>query len=109
MDSHSTEHAAGAAHASIRTYLVVAVILTAVTAVEVGTYFTPWFRARFWVLFWALVLLSVFKFVLVVGFYMHLRYDAIVYRRVFVFPLAIAVAMTAVLIFLTATKFRFLS
>jgi caa(3)-type oxidase subunit IV len=108
MDSHA-EHAGGGAHASIRTYLVIAVILTVVTALEVGTYFTPWFKAHFWVLFWVLVILSVFKFVLVVGFYMHLRYDAPLYRRVFVFPLAIAVAMTALLIFLTATKFRFLT
>ena len=108
MDSH-VEHAGDAAHASIRTYLVVAVILSVVTALEVGTYFTPWFRAHFWVLFWVLALLSLFKFALVVGFYMHLRYDAPLYRRVFLFPLSIAVAMTAVVIFLTWTKFRFLT
>ena len=108
MDSHA-EHAEGGAHASIRTYLLVAVILTVVTAIEVGTYFMPWFQQHFWVLFWVLSILSIFKFVLVVGFYMHLRYDAVFYRRVFVFPLVIAIAMTAVVIGLTWTKFRFLT
>jgi cytochrome c oxidase subunit 4 len=108
MDSHA-EHEGGTAHASIRTYLVVAVILTVVTAIEVGTYFMPWFQQHFWVLFWVLSILSLFKFALVVGFYMHLRYDAVFYRRVFLFPLVIAVAMTAVVITLTWTKFRFLT
>ena len=108
MDSHA-EHAGGGAHASIRTYLVVAVILTVVTALEVGTYFMPWFQHHFWLLFCVLSILSLFKFALVVGFYMHLRYDAIFYRRVFLFPLVIAVAMTAVVITLTWTKFRFLT
>jgi cytochrome c oxidase subunit 4 len=109
MDSAVSEHAADTPHASIRTYLLIAVILTVVTALEVGTYFTPWFKAHFWVLFWVLVVLSLFKFALVVGFYMHLRYDSPLYRRVFIFPLAIAIAMTVVVIFLTATKFRFLT
>jgi cytochrome c oxidase subunit 4 len=108
MDSHA-EHAGGGAHASIRTYLLVAVILTVVTAIEVGTYFMPWFQQHFWVLFWVLSILSIFKFALVVGFYMHLRYDAVFYRRVFLFPLVIAIAMTAVVITLTWTKFRFLT
>ena len=108
MDSH-VEHAGGASHASIRTYLLIGVILTVVTVIEVGTYFTPWFQRHFWVLFWVLSILSLFKFTLVVGFYMHLRYDALLYRRVFLFPLAIAIAMTAVVITLTWTKFRFLT
>jgi cytochrome c oxidase subunit 4 len=108
MDSHA-EHGGEGAHASIRTYLLVAVILTVVTAIEVGTYFMPWFQSRFWVLFWVLSILSIFKFALVVGFYMHLRYDAAFYRRVFLFPLVIAVAMTVVVVGLTWTKFRFLT
>jgi hypothetical protein len=56
-----------------------------------------------------LVVLSLFKFSLVVGFYMHLRYDSPFYRRVFIFPLSVAIAMTVVVIFLTWTKFRFLT
>src|SRR3990172_9183821 len=94
MDSH-VEHAGGAAHARIRPHLLLGVILTVVTVIEVGTYFTPWFQRHFWVLFWVLSILSLFKFTLVVGFYMHLRYDALLYRRVFLFPLPIALALTA--------------
>ena len=104
MAEHAPSHAE-ASHASIRTYLLIALILTVVTAIEVGTYFTPWFQHHFWVLFWVLVVLSIFKFALVVGYYMHLRYDALFYRRVFIFPLVIAVAMTVVLVLLTWTKF----
>jgi cytochrome c oxidase subunit 4 len=103
MDDQGLE-ASQATHASVKTYLLVAVILTVVTAIEVGTYYTPWFQVNFWPLFWVLVILSVFKFALVVGFYMHLRYEALFYRRVFVFPLVLAVAMTVLLATLTAAR-----
>ena len=104
MAAHPEPHAEES-HASVRTYLVIAAILTVVTAVEVATYFIQWFQDHWWVLLWVLTVLSILKFVLVVGYYMHLRYDSPFYRRVFVAPLVVAVAMTVVLIVLTAMRF----
>lgn len=104
MAEHAVASEQEVAHASIRTYLVICAILSVVTLIEVATYFIEWFRARFWLMFWVLCLLSLLKFALVVGYYMHLRYDNVLYRRVFVFPLAIAIAMTTVLVVLTAAR-----
>lgn len=104
MADHSSEHAQDVAHASVRTYLVIAAILTVVTLIEVATYFIEWFQDRFWLLFWVLCVLSLLKFWLVVAYYMHLRYDDIFYRRVFIAPLVIAVAITVVLVVLTAAR-----
>ncbi len=106
MAAHAGSHGSEEVqHASVRTYLVVAAVLTVVTAVEVGTYFIEWFQAHFWVLFSALSIMSIFKFALVVGFYMHLRYDAPFYRRVFVAPLVIAVIITVIVGSLTAARY----
>jgi len=101
-----TEHAhsEGHGHADVRTYLVVLAILAVVTVVEVGTYFVPWFEEHRSVLFWSLSAMAIAKFWLVVGFYMHLHYDASYYRRVFVVPVVIAVIMTAVVAALTLAR-----
>lgn len=100
----STEHAAEEAHATVRVYTVVLAILGVVTAMEVGTYFIPWFQAHRPILFWTLSFMSIGKFGLVVGYYMHLRYDAAYYFRVFLVPLCLGVAMTVVVSTLTALR-----
>ena len=61
-----------AGHASIRTYLFVAGILTVVTALEFGVLYI---RALTPILVPLLLVMSLAKFVLVVMFFMHLRYD----------------------------------
>jgi len=101
-----TEHAHAEAHghSSVRTYLVVLAILAVVTLVEVATYFIPWFEEHRSVLFWSLSAMAIAKFWLVVGFYMHLQYDASYYRRVFVVPVVIAVVMTVVVTVLTLAR-----
>jgi cytochrome c oxidase subunit 4 len=88
---------AGLAHASTRTYLVIAAILTIITIIEVGVFYVP---ALHGILPPTLVMLSATKFVLVVGFYMHLRYDHNLFRAVFIFPLLIALAVIVGLLFL---------
>jgi cytochrome c oxidase subunit 4 len=100
----SSEHAVEEAHASVRTYTVVLAILGVVTAMEVGTYFVPWFQAHRKLLFTALSLMSIGKFGLVVGYFMHLRYDASYYFRVFLVPLCLGVAITVVVSTLTALR-----
>jgi len=100
----SQEHGHEEAHAGPRTYLNILLVLGVITAAEVGTYFIPWFHEHTGWLFFTLSVMAIAKFVLVVGWYMHLRFDAAYYTRVFVVPLLIAVAMTVVVVALTAGR-----
>jgi len=97
MTEHSDTQHAPAAHASTRTYLVIAALLAVITIVEVGVFYIPALRV---VLPPTLLILSAAKFVLVVGFYMHLKYDHNLFRAVFIGPLVIAVAVIVGLLFL---------
>lgn len=76
-------HAAGG-HATVGTYVLIGVILTVITAVEVAVFYIP---ALHGVLVPILLVLSGAKFVIVVMFYMHLKYDHPVFRQVFFGPL----------------------
>lgn len=89
---HATE-----AHASTRTYLIIAAVLTVITIVEVGVFYMPTLRG---ILPPTLLILSAAKFFLVVGFYMHLKYDHNLFRAVFILPLMIATAVIIGLLFL---------
>jgi cytochrome c oxidase subunit 4 len=97
MTEHTDVQHAGEAHASTRTYLVIAAILTFITIIEVGVFYVP---ALHGILPPTLIILSAAKFTLVVGFYMHLRYDHNLFRAVFILPLLIAVAVIIGLLFL---------
>jgi cytochrome c oxidase subunit 4 len=97
MTEHSDVQHAPEAHASTRTYLVIAAILTVITIVEVGVFYIPALHA---ILPPTLLILSAAKFALVVGFYMHLRYDHNLFRAVFMAPLVIAVSVIVGLLFL---------
>lgn len=104
--THST--AADAAHAvahdeshhpTWKTYRWVALILLVITIAEVWAYYIPALVAsRAFVP--ALLIMSVAKFAIVVMFYMHLKYDAKVFRALFVGPLTIAVLTVLALLFL---------
>jgi cytochrome c oxidase subunit IV len=97
MTDHTDVQHAGQPHASTRTYLVIAAILTFITIVEVGVFYVPAFHV---ILPPTLIILSAAKFALVVGFYMHLKYDHNLFRAVFVLPLVIAIAVIVGLLFL---------
>ncbi len=83
------------AHATVATYITVALVLTAVTAIEVAATFI---RALTPILIPALLVLSLAKFALVVLFFMHLRYDSRVLSVLFVGPLLVAIAIILALI-----------
>ncbi len=91
--SHATAeaHGAGGGHATVATYLRIAVVLAIVTAVEIALIYIPGLPNH--VLVALLIVMSVVKFALVVGFYMHLRYDARLLTALFVGPLTIACAI----------------
>jgi cytochrome c oxidase subunit 4 len=91
--SHATAqaHGGGGEHATVATYLRIAVVLAIVTAVEIALIYIPGLPSH--VLVALLIVMSVVKFALVVGFYMHLRYDARLLTALFVGPLTIACAI----------------
>lgn len=97
-DSHGEAHAMEHAHPDWGTYKWVALILTVITIVEVWVYYTPLKDTRLFVP--SLLIMSVAKFAIVVMFYMHLKYDAKLFRGLFVGPLVIAIIVLISLLFL---------
>ena len=94
--SHIAEHGDGG-HASVKTYVLVGIILTIITAVEVAVFYIPGL-AR--VVVPILVVLSAGKFAIVVLFYMHLKFDSPLFSRVFFAPLFLAVLVVIGLVML---------
>jgi cytochrome c oxidase subunit 4 len=89
---------AAAEHASVRTYVKVAVVLTLITALEVGVIYI---RQLSPIIVPLLLAMSAAKFALVAMFFMHLRYDARPLTVVFVGPLLIATGLAVALMTLT--------
>jgi cytochrome c oxidase subunit 4 len=89
--THEGEHHAG--HATVGTYVLIGVILTVITAVEVAIFYIPALER---VLVPVLLVLSAAKFIIVVMFYMHLKYDHPIFRRVFFGPLLLAILFVIV-------------
>jgi len=96
-DSHATAHqppddlAHAGASARVKTYINVAVALAILTAIEVASLYTPGIPNA--LLVTALLVMSVLKFFLVVGYFMHLKEDSNIMRALFVGPLIIAIAI----------------
>jgi cytochrome c oxidase subunit 4 len=68
-----------------------------ITLIEVGVFYVPAFQP---VLVPALLVLSLVKFVLVVLFYMHLKFDRRLFAFLFSGPLLLAVGVMIGLLFL---------
>ena len=85
-------------HATIRTYVIVAAILTTVTGLEFGVIYV---RRLAPVLLPLLLTLSAGKFALVVMFFMHLRYESRVLTFLFVAPLVLATVLAVAVMTLT--------
>ena len=86
-------------HPGPREYIRIALILGAVTAMEVGVYYAGIPGGLFVA---SLVFFSVVKFSLVVLWFMHLKFDSRTYARFFVMGLALA----ATLYFVVLISFR---
>src|SRR5689334_24598407 len=86
-DAHGDAHAEEHHHPTWKTYRWVALILTLITAVEVWIYYTPFKENRLFAP--VLIAMSAAKFIIVVMFYMHLKYDAKLFRALFTGPLAV--------------------
>lgn len=83
----SQSHAAAHEHPSAALYVKIGVVLAIITVVEVALYYIPQLLG---VLIPALIILSTVKFILVVGYYMHLKFDDRLLTGIFLGGLGIA-------------------
>jgi cytochrome c oxidase subunit 4 len=92
-EAHELEHA----HPEAKTYVLIGLVLAIITLVEVWAYTQHSIKP---ILVPVLLVLSASKFVLVVGFYMHLRFDHPLFTGVFGFGLAVGASVITALMFL---------
>ena len=90
--THSNE-----AHATTGHYVRIAVILTVLTILEVATYYV---NIPFAPLVTLLLVLAGTKFVLVVAYYMHLRYDSKLFAGFFFFGFTVEILLLITLLVL---------
>lgn len=89
-----TDERRGGEHATVGTYVLVALVLTGVTALEVGVIYV---RQLTPIIVPLLLAMSAAKFALVALFFMHLRYDSRLLGFLFVGPLILAAALVVAL------------
>jgi cytochrome c oxidase subunit IV len=76
-EAHGDEASHSGHHPTPAEYVRIALILGVLTALEVSTYYVEFGRAAIPLL----VVLMVVKFVMVAGFFMHLRYDTRLFSK----------------------------
>jgi len=81
----------GHAHPSDRTYVGVAVLLAAITALEVASFYLEEELGVFLVP--ALIVMMIVKFIIVAGYFMHLKFDSNLFTRLFVSGLILAIGV----------------
>ncbi|MET0904276.1 MAG: cytochrome C oxidase subunit IV family protein [Acidimicrobiales bacterium] len=97
-EAHGADHAD---HPSDLLYVKVAALLAFLTALEVGTYFIE--EASTQLLVGVLFPLMFIKFGTVIMYFMHLKYDNPLFKRVFLFGLILAVVVFMIML----TTFEF--
>jgi cytochrome c oxidase subunit 4 len=96
VDDLADDH--GHAHPSDAQYIGIAAILAVLTAIEVSTYYIDTFKDHFTLLIITLIPLMVVKFGLVAAFFMHLRFDNKLFRRVFLTGIILAVTVYVIVL-----------
>ena len=86
------------AHPSPAQYIKIAVGLATLTAIEVGLFYINNSLQLGWINTAALLILAFLKFVIVIGWYMHLRYEKTVVSRFFGFGFVLAFTLYAVVL-----------
>lgn len=91
---HAEHGAEEHAHPGERQYINIAIFLAIITAIEVAIYYVEALEP---ILVPALIILSAIKFVVVVGYFMHLKFDdrrlALAFASAMVVSLAVYVAV----------------
>jgi cytochrome c oxidase subunit 4 len=84
------------AHPGPAVYVRVAIFLAIITIVEVAIYYIQWMHDS-GLIVPSLLILSAIKFVAVVGYFMHLKFDDRLFLWIFGFALAIAASIVLAL------------
>ena len=85
------------AHPSPAKYILIATYLTLITIFEVLIYYVEALADYF---LWIFLVLSALKFYYVAMFYMHLKFDASLFKNLFIFGLALATFILVALLLL---------
>src|SRR5688572_565128 len=98
-DTHDARgvHGAHGSHASVGFYWMIAGVLGIITAMEVAIFYIPALEGF---LVPSLLVLSAAKFVLVVMFFMHLKFDSWWFTGLFIAGLSLAIFMVVSLVVL---------
>ena len=89
--AHSSEEAHG--HPSDWQYIKIALLLAVLTAIEVFTYFESVHNLSDAALYLVLTVLMVLKFAYVAAWFMHLKFDSLLFRRVFQVGITLALGV----------------
>ncbi len=95
---HAPEHT----HPSPVKYVGIAILLAVITGLEVALYYI---HMPDWLMVVFLMVLAVLKFSLVAAFFMHLKFDSPMLRRVFVAGIILAAAVYSVALFSMSVLF----
>lgn len=95
MSERSTGGAVEHAHPGPVTYIKIAVVLAILTVTEVAVYYIPALSS---IIVPLLITLSLAKFVLVIMYYMHLKYDPKLLSGIFLWGMFVAVAIVLAMI-----------
>jgi len=87
-----------AAHPSPSQYVKIAVLLATLTAIEVSLFYVNNAVQLGWLNTAALLALAFLKFVIVVGWYMHLRYEKAAASRFFTFGFVLAFSLYGIVL-----------
>ena len=82
-------------HPSELEYIKVGVVLAVVTAAEVAVFYVPQLKP---LIVWLLLPMMVLKFALVAMWFMHLRFDNKLFRRLFITGILFALGVYSVVI-----------
>lgn len=88
--SHAEEHS----HPGPRQYIVIGAILAVITLIEFGVFYLSLDPA---LMTWIILTLSASKFMLVVGYFMHLKFDDARFSALFFSPFVIMISIAVVL------------
>src|SRR5687767_909966 len=78
-------------HPGPRQYVVVALVLAVLTAIEVALFYMDFVPRSVATL--ALIVLMVLKFMIVAAWFMHLRFDSKIFRRFFITGIILAITV----------------
>ena len=88
--AHAEEHS----HPGPRQYIIIGAILAIITLIEFGVFYLSIDPA---LMTWIILLLSTSKFMLVVGYFMHLKFDDLRFSALFFSPFVIMITIAVVL------------